>query len=357
MAYSLATDVFQLLGPDGGALGALPELAPEQLRGFYRHMVFGRSFSTRLATMQRQGRMGTFAPLDGHEAASVAVAAHLEERDWMVGSYRDILSYLVRGVSPLAIFEQFRGYVTQRYTHEKRSLPIQIVIASQILHAVGLAMAIKYEGEPQVALALCGDGATSEGEFSEALNFAGAFRAPVVFVVQNNGWAISTPRVRQTAAAYLAHRGPAFGMPGLLVDGTDFFAVYQAMGEAVARARAGEGPTLIEAITYRLGAHTTADDPTRYRDPEELAAWQARDPIARFRRYLIERELLGEDEDEALHREVAEEIQRYVEQFEAEPPHDAAAFFDYVFAEPTPELLRQRAEILGAGDPREREEG
>jgi pyruvate dehydrogenase E1 component alpha subunit len=345
--FPLADAPRRVLDDEGRAVGELPELAPEQLRAYYRHMLFGRSFSTRMATLQRQGRMGTFAPLDGHEAASVAVAVHLEPLDWMVASYRDIVSYFVRGVSPLAIFEQFRGYLTGHYRREQRSLPIQIVIGAQVLHAVGLAMAIKYEGAPQIALALCGDGATSEGEFNEALNFAAVFQAPVVFVVQNNGWAISMPRSRQTAAAYIAHRGPAFGMPGVVVDGTDFFAVYKAMEEAVARARAGQGPSLIEAITYRLGAHTTADDPSRYRDEAELAAWQRRDPLARFRRFLVARELLGEDEDELLHQEVDDEIQRYVEIFEAAPPHDAAAFFDSVFAEPTPQLVRQRREILG----------
>src|SRR5205085_10282904 len=180
------------------------------------------------------------------------------------------------------------------YPRETHCLPIQIVIGTQMLHAVGLAMAAKIAGDPVVAVGVCGDGATSEGDFNEALNFAGVFQAPVVLVVQNNGWAISVPRHKQSAAQTLAARGAGFGIPSQLVDGNDILAVYDVMHKAIERARSGQGPTLIETLTYRIGAHTTADDPTRYRDAAEVEAWRARDPIARFEKFLLARGLLDE---------------------------------------------------------------
>jgi pyruvate dehydrogenase E1 component alpha subunit len=215
-----------------------------------------------------------------------------------------------------------------------------------MLHAVGIAKAIQYSGASQVVLAACGDGATSEGDFNEALNFAGVFKAPVVFVVQNNGWAISTPYHQQTAAKHLAQRGAGFGMPGYVVDGNDLLAVYQCVGEAVERARAGEGPTLIEAITYRLGAHTTADDPTRYRSETEVQEWNRRDPITRFRNFLMEQGLLTELEDKRLRKEVTAEIQEAVEAFEALPPQAPDLLFQLVYAYPSPQLQRQQAALL-----------
>jgi pyruvate dehydrogenase E1 component alpha subunit len=195
-------------------------------------------------------------------------------------------------------------------------------------------------------MAACGDGATSEGDFNEALNFAGVYQAPVVFVVQNNGWAISTPRSKQTAAEYIADRGPGFGIPSYIVDGNDFLALYQIISDAVERARAGNGPTLIEAITYRLGAHTTADDPTKYRDAEEVAYWAKRDPLIRFRNFLTNQKLLTKSEDEQLHEEVAAEIQAAVEAYEALEPQTPDQLFELVYASPPRQLQRQKSRLL-----------
>ncbi|MFN8498584.1 MAG: pyruvate dehydrogenase (acetyl-transferring) E1 component subunit alpha [Anaerolineae bacterium] len=342
----LSDSVFQVLTPEGQVIGPLPDLSPEQLLDFYRWMVYGRIFSNRMVALQRQGRIGTFGPLNGQEAASVGMAAPLKSDDWVIGSYREILTYLMKGVPTESIVEVYKGYVSDGYPREARCLPIQIVLATQMLHAVGVAMAIKYEGKPDVVLAVCGDGASSEGDFNEALNFAGVFQAPIVFVVQNNGWAISVPRRKQTAARYIADRGPAFGMPGHVVDGNDVLAVYSIVNEAVDRARAGGGPTLIEALTYRLGAHTTADDPKKYRNEDILAEWLPRDPIARFKTYLVGRGLLDDGLDARIHEDADQRIQAAIETVEALPPQDPLELFDVTFATRTPQLAAQRAALL-----------
>ena len=346
MPYPLTTTVCQVLTPEGKVVGEVPNLSAERLMGLYRWMVLGRVFSERMVALQRQGRMGTFGPLHGQEATTVGLAAPLQEKDWLVGSYREILSYLMKGVPMPAIMELYRGYIASHFPREARCLPIQIVLATQMLHAVGVAMALKYEHQPNVAIGVCGDGASSEGDFNEALNFAGVFKAPIVLVVQNNGWAISVPRSKQTAAEYIAHRGPAFGMPGYVVDGNDIFAVYKVVSDCIERARAGEGPSLIEALTYRLASHSTADDPKKYRTDEELNEWTQRDPIVRFRTFLLNQSILSEKDDETLREEVSAEIQQAVETVEAMPPQSVEQLFEVVYEQPTPQLQAQRADLL-----------
>ena len=229
---------------------------------------------------------------------------------------------------------------------ETHCLPIQIVIGTQMLHAVGLAMAAKIAADPVVSVGVCGDGATSEGDFNEALNFAGVFQAPVVLVVQNNGWAISVPRHKQSSAQTLASRGIGFGVPAELVDGNDILAVYDVMQKAVERARSGQGPTLVETLTYRIGAHTTADDPTRYRDQLEVEAWKAKDPITRFQKFLIARDLLTEDRAQQTVDELEEEVNEAIRISEAMPPMASDSFFDYTMANLSPRLEEQRADLL-----------
>src|SRR5436309_2537401 len=211
MTFQPTGEVRQVLSPEGALVGEPPDLPPETLLDLYRWMVFGRVFSDRMVTLQRQGRIGTFGPINGQEASLVGLAAPLQPKDWLLGSYREILSYFYKGVPVISLLEAYRGYAKEGYPAEARCLPIQIVLGTQMLHTVGIAMAIKYEAEPQVAVGVCGEGATSEGDFNEALNFAGVFRAPAVFVVQNNGWAISVPRRRQSAARYIADRAAGFG--------------------------------------------------------------------------------------------------------------------------------------------------
>ncbi len=283
---------YQILDPEGNLVGGIPDLSDERMLALYRYMQLGRLFSNKIIAMQRQGRATTFGSLVGQEATAVGLAAPLQTQDWLATSYREIASLFVKGVPIATVAYSFRGFTPENWPSETHCLPIQIVIGTQMLHAVGLAMAAKIAGDPAVAIGVCGDGATSEGDFNEALNFAGVFHAPVVLVVQNNGWAISVPRHKQSAAQILAARGAGFGIPSVLVDGNDILAVYDVMQQAVNRARAGEGPTLVETLTYRIGAHTTADDPTRYRDSAEVESWRAKDPITRFQRFLIRRNLL-----------------------------------------------------------------
>jgi pyruvate dehydrogenase E1 component alpha subunit len=345
ISFAVADQINQTLGPEGQVTGPLPDLSPEKIKELYRWMLFGRIYSDRLVALQRQGRMGTFAPINGQEATSVGLVAPLQPNDWLVASYRETLSYVIKGVPLLEIFKQWGGYVADNYPRSANCMPFQVVLSSQMLHAVGVAQAIKLHHRPDVVIAVCGDGATSEGDFNEALNFASVYQAPVVFVVQNNGWAISTPRQRQTAAEYIANRGPGFGMPGYVVDGNDVLAVYQAVADAVERARAGDGPTLIEAITYRLAAHTTADDPTKYRDPAEVEFWRKRDPLIRTRRFLHDQGRLSEAEDQQLHEEITAEIQAVVVAYEALPAPDPGQLFNLVFAEAPRQLRRQEARL------------
>ncbi|MFN8455250.1 MAG: pyruvate dehydrogenase (acetyl-transferring) E1 component subunit alpha [Anaerolineae bacterium] len=335
-------EIYQILTPEGEVVGDVPAVPADELKRWYRWMILGRVYSDRMVALQRQGRMGTFAPLNGQEAASVGLAAPLQPEDWLVASYRENLSYMVKGVPALALMKQWGGDIADNYPPAAHCLPFQIVLGNQLLHATGIAMALQYEQKPHVVISACGDGATSEGDFHEALNLAGVFKAPVVFVVQNNGWAISVPCSRQTAARRIAHRGLGYGIPGCTVDGNDVLAVYQVVAESVARARAGEGPTLIEAVTYRMGAHTTADDPRRYRSEAELQAWVQRDPITRFRTFLLNRNLLTEAEDQALHQAVAAEMQTIVEAYESLPPPQPQHLFELVYADMPPHLQRQR---------------
>ncbi|HZU66822.1 MAG TPA: pyruvate dehydrogenase (acetyl-transferring) E1 component subunit alpha [Ktedonobacteraceae bacterium] len=337
---------YQILDPDGNVVGAIPDLSDERMLALYRYMQLGRLFSNKIIAMQRQGRATTFGSLVGQEATAVGLAAPLQTQDWLATSYREIASLFVKGVPIATVAYSFRGFTPENWPGETHCLPIQIVIGTQMLHAVGLAMAAKIAGDPAVAVGVCGDGATSEGDFNEALNFAGVFRAPVVLVVQNNGWAISVPRHKQSAAQYLAARGAGFGVPSVLVDGNDILAVYDVMQQAVERARAGEGPTLVETLTYRIGAHTTADDPTRYRDPAEVEAWRAKDPIARFQRFLIRRGLLTEEQVQQIVTDLEEEINEAVREAEATPPMRPDSFFDYTMAELPPRLQEERADLL-----------
>ncbi len=336
---------FQVLDPEGHIVGPVPDLSNERLLALFRWMWLARKLSDKIIALQRQGRATTFGSLVGQEAAAVGLAAPLRPEDWLVTSYREIASHLVKGVPLATKIFSFRGCTPPNYPVETHCLPIQIVIGTQLLHAVGIAMAAKIKGDPIVAVGACGDGATSEGDFNEALNWAGVYKAPVVLVVQNNGWAISVPRHKQTAAPTIAARGPGFGVPSRLVDGNDILAMYSAMSESVERARAGDGPTLIEAITYRIGAHTTADDPTRYRDPAEVEAWKAKDPIARFKRYLAGRKLMDDKKESKLVEEIEAEINAAVDEAEAMPIPSPEAMFDWAYAQPFPRLAEER-EVL-----------
>jgi pyruvate dehydrogenase E1 component alpha subunit len=336
----------QILDIEGNLVSEMPDLSIERLLSLYRFMQLGRVFSNKIIALQRQGRATTFGSLAGQEATAVGLAAPLQRLDWLSTSYREIASLFVKGVPISSVVYSFRGYTAQNWPTETHCLPIQIVIGTQMLHAVGLGMAAKIAGDPVVSVGVCGDGATSEGDFNEALNFAGVFQAPVVLVVQNNGWAISVPRRKQSAAQTFASRGVGFGVPSRLVDGNDILAVYDVMQDAVARARSGQGPTLIETLTYRIGAHTTADDPTRYRQIAEVETWQAQDPIVRFQKFLLRRNVLDEDRVQQIVEELEEEVNEAVRLAEAMPSMNPDSFFDYTTANLSPRLEEQRADVL-----------
>jgi pyruvate dehydrogenase E1 component alpha subunit len=270
----------------------------------------------------------------------------------MVPSFRETAAMIWRGwpIEKLLFF--FAGHVEGgRPADDQHDLPITIPVATQLPHAVGLAYAAQYRGDDVVVMAYFGDGATSEGDFHEAMNFAGVWHVPVVFVCQNNQWAISVPLKKQTHSRTIAQKALAYGLPGIQVDGNDVLAVYAAAREAVDRARAGDGPTLIECVTYRLGVHTTADDPSKYRSEEEVTMWEKKDPLTRFRAYLEKRNLLESDIETRVDEEIAAAVQR----FEATPPADPLTMFDHAYAELPPDLEAQRAEMAereAAGPPR-----
>jgi pyruvate dehydrogenase E1 component alpha subunit len=302
--------------------------------------------------LQRQGRIGTFAPIKGQEASQLGSAFCLHPTDWMVPSFRETAAMVWRGWPIEKLLLYFSGYLEGgQPAPDQHDLPITIPVATQIPHAVGLAYAAQYRADPAVVMVFFGDGATSEGDFHEALNFAGVWQVPVVFVCQNNQWAISVPLKKQTHSRTLAGKALAYGLPGIQVDGNDVLAVVAASREAIERARAGGGPTLIECVTYRLGVHTTADDPTRYRSADQLAAWERKDPLTRFTAYLRARGLLEEE----LEQEVDAEIAAAVQRFEAAPPPDPLRMFDHAWGRLPPDVQGQRAAMaarLGDGGPR-----
>jgi pyruvate dehydrogenase E1 component alpha subunit len=325
-----------------------PDIPEELLLKLYRKILLGRKFDERLLNLQRQGRIGTFAPLSGQEAAQLGAVALLRPSDWMVPAFRETAAEIWRGRSLESVIIYNNGYNEgAEIPQDLNNLPISVPVGSQILHAVGLGWAAKYRQTDDVAMTFFGDGATSEGDFHEGLNFAGVFQAPVIFVCQNNHWAISIPVAKQTRSKTLAQKAIAYGIPGIQVDGNDILAVYAAAQEAVDRARAGQGPTLIECVTYRMTMHTTADDPKRYRTEEEVEKWRERDPIVRYQKYLADKGLLSEDKIAAIESEVLEEIQAAVDGAEEQmlALGDPMDMFEHAYAR-MPAYLREQKEAF-----------
>jgi pyruvate dehydrogenase E1 component alpha subunit len=311
-------------------------------------MTLAREADQRMLKLQRQGRIGTFAPCTGQEATAVGAAYAMGKRDWFVGAFRELGGRLVRGEPFVNTLLFHAGYEEGNVQPggSQRLLPFSIIVGAQLLHAVGIGYAIKYRQEDAAVVAFCGDGATSEGDFHEALNFAAVWQAPVVFVVQNNQWAISIPRRNQTRSATLAQKAIGYGMPGLQVDGNDVLAMYRATREALQRAYRGQGPTLLEAETYRLLMHTTSDDPTRYRTDDEVTGWQQKDPLLRLRRFLEARGAWSADPQTALEAAVKAQIDQAVQEFEQKREFKPDAPFDHVFATPHPSIEEQRQRFL-----------
>jgi pyruvate dehydrogenase E1 component alpha subunit len=348
-AHWAGTEPVRILEADGSVVGDVDVgLAPEQLRALYRHMVRARRLDRECMALQRQGELTVYPPFEGQEAAQIGSAYALGREDWAFPTFRELAAAIVRGVDPVQYLAYHRG-TWHGGPYDPRATrfgPICVPVATQICHAVGVAMGLRMDGSDGCALAYFGDGSASEGDFHEGANLAAVFGAPAILFCQNNGWAISVPTGLQTAGE-IWERARGLGFPGVRVDGNDVLAVYRVTSEAVQRARAGEGPTLIEALTYRLGPHTTADDAARYRDEDEVERWRAFDPIGRYRAWL----LAAGHADEAFVAEVDEEAAAWVGEVRAgitssEPP-PAEWVFDWTFADAGPELARQREEALG----------
>jgi len=351
-------EVLQILNEHGEVDAGLdPNLDDDTLIEVYRAMVLARAFDHRMITMQRQGRMGTFAPNIGQEACIIGQVQPLAQDDWFAPSYRSFGAQIMRGWSMEHLMRLWAGFHDGFPPPEGvNDLPFSIVVGSHVLPAVGVGMGMNYRNQKNCVVVNFGDGASSQGSVSEALNFAAVYNAPVVFICENNGWAISTPIEKQSATEILALRGMSYGIPSIRVDGNDILAMICATKEAAQRARSGNGPTYIEAITYRMSLHTTADDPTVYRDEKEVEPWEARCPISRFETYLTSKELLDAELIAQIRETCEQDAIKARDAFYEMPPANPKEIFDHLY-EVFPEELRiQRQEYLdrlrnkGVGD-------
>ena len=351
-----ATGLRQILDENGLALAAVPTLSAEELVRMYEGMLRGRLLDEHMLTMQGQGRVGLYLDARGQEAGVIAAAHALAPDDYFVPALREASAALYRGLPFRTFLAQMLGNANdpahgrqapgQVGSRASRHVIGSASVASQMPHATGLAWAARMRGERTVVVGFVGDGGTSEDDFQSGLNFAAVFKAPVVFVCQNNQWAISTPLSHQTAARSIAIKGLAFGVPSFRVDGNDVLALYAVIKDAVDRARSGRGPSFIEAVTYRLGAHGPSDDPSRYRDPAEAAAWQRKDPLIRFGIWLHAEKILTADAQAATRQRIDDEIRAAIASEEAVGPPPTSSLFDDVLAEPSWLIGEQQAEYL-----------
>ena len=324
----------------------MPQLTEAELRRMYEAMVLARTFDERAVALQREGRLGTYPPIVGQEAAQIGSALALTPAEWIFPSFREMGVHLTLGYPAVQLLQYWTGDERGQKAPEGLNIfPFCVAVGSQIPHAVGAALAVRYRRDPIAVVTFFGDGATSKGDFHEGFNMAGVFRLPLVFICQNNQWAISVPLKGQTASASLAQKAIAYGFEGVQVDGNDIFAVYRATREALDKARGGGGPTFIECLTYRMADHTTADDAGRYRSAEEVALWRARDPILRLERYLAPRGLWSEQAGAEVKERARQVIDAAVGEMEKVPPPAPAELFEATAAELSP---RQAAQQKGA---------
>ena len=322
----------------------MPDISLSQVKEAYKWMFYARIADIKAVSYQRQGRMYTYPPNLGQEASALGTAMVLEKEDWMVPAYRELAAWLYRGVSLKDVYLFWGGHEDgAKFSSAKNIIPPCVPIGSQTLHAVGIAYSLKYKKQKNIVLTYIGDGGTSEGDFHEAMNYAGVWHVPIVFICQNNQYAISTPRKKQTAAKSIAIKAMAYGLKGIQVDGNDFFATYAAASAAAREVREGGMPVFIECITYRQGAHTTSDDPTRYREREEEEIWLARDPLKRLKAYLMQKNAWQEEEERELQEQYEKEIEDQFAQSEKHPYplHD---IFQYMYTEPHENLRKQQIE-------------
>lgn len=345
--YEGKVEYLQILDKDGKVDAELdPGLPNELLDRMYRLMVLGRLWDHKCMMLQRTGRMFTYAPLEGQEAIAVGSVLASKPEDWLFPTYREWFVYHLRG-GPLHMVDMTWMGMEEgmKLDRNLRVFPYAIPIASHLPHAVGAAYALRMKGEKCACIAYCGDGATSEGDFHDALNFAGVWHAPCVFVISNNQWAISVPRKNQTNSETLAQKALAYGFSGVQVDGNDVLAVYRAVKEAADAARAGKEPRVVECITYRMGPHTTADDPKRYRSEDEILYWRERDPIKRFLFYLEKKDIWNEAYEKKIHEEADKLIEDAIAKAESFK-QDPKEMFRHVYAGMTKNLEEQMKECF-----------
>jgi pyruvate dehydrogenase E1 component alpha subunit len=341
--YPLKGKMFQILKPDGTLHPDVkPPISDQETLQLYQKMVFIRLADQKALMLQRQGRMGTYAPIWGQEACQVGSAYILQGGDWVFPAFRELGATLMMGIPLKTIYLYWMGNEEGSRAPEGVNVaPVSIPVGTHPLHAVGVAWAAKIRGDKIVTISYFGDGATSKGDFHEAMNLAGVFKTPSIFFCQNNQFAISVPRKIQTASETIAQKAIAYGVDGIQVDGNDLFAVSTATKEAIGKARSGGGSTLIEAVTYRFGPHTTADDPTKYRREDEIEPWKQLDPLVRLRLYLKGRGLWSDEVEKRMTEEAQKEIDQAVKEAEAVPVPELEEIFKYVYAEMTPQLKEQ----------------
>ena len=333
---------------DGGAYpdGEVEGLGEEHLLALYRNLVLLRTYDERSVIYHRQGRIGTYAIFWNHEAMQAGSAFALEERDWIFPSYRESAIGLLRGMPASTVLSWWRGHPAGWWNPEDYGVAsICVPVATHVPHAVGFAWGSRLRGEDRVAIAYFGDGATSAGVFHEGATFAGVMKAPVILFCNNNQWAISTPLSAQTAAPTLADKAIGYGIPGVRVDGGDVLAVYEATREAVERARASDGPTLIEAVTYRAAPHATADNPSIYIDEDRVEDERENECVGRYERYLIRSGVLTSSRAEEIKQEALETMRNGIAEAEAEPPADPSHVFEHAYADPPASLAGDLAEL------------
>ena len=352
IAATFAVEFTRYMNPDGSLRGALPAFAedPVALIELYRDMVRLRAFDAKAVALQRTGRLGTYASSLGQEAVAVGVGGAMTAEDVLLPSFREQGAQFCHGVTMVEILRYWGGDERgSDYAGPRDDFPVCVPVGTHASHAVGVALAFKLRREPRVAVCVVGDGATSKGDVYEAMNLAGVWRLPVVFVVNNNGWAISVPRARQTACETLAQKAIAAGFPGRQVDGNDVIAVLDGARTAVERARSGDGPSLLEAVTYRLGDHTTVDDASRYRDDAEVSASWQEEPVLRLRRYLTDCGHWTKEDEDRLLEGAGAEVEAAAEAYLATPPRAPESIFDHLYAELPRQLAEQRSEVAEGG--------
>ena len=320
----------------------MPAFSHDEIRRMYELLVLSRSFDQRALNLQREGRIGSYAPILGQEAAQVGSAMALEKSDWVFPSFREIGVYITMGYEIYRLLQYWSGDERALKSPDDLNIfPICVPVATQIPHAVGAAMGVKYRAERKGVAVYFGDGGTSKGDFHEGFNFAGVYRLPVVFICQNNQWAISLPRDRQTSSKTIAQKAFAYGFEGIQVDGNDIFAVYKATKDALEKARKGEGPTFIECHTYRMSDHTTADDASRYRLKEEVEVWKPKDPVLRLRLFMEKSGIWTDRYQKDVDDSAKAKVDEAVKKAEAVGHPDPKDMFIYTYDKPTPRMIKQ----------------